>query len=89
MHNTSTTNFPLRKTLLALTIGALSQGALAADGGAKKNQEDTLVVRAENTAISTPAAMIWFPPTWMDRSPTAAAWECWANRKRWTFRSTS
>lgn len=45
MHNTSTTNFPLRKTLLALTIGALSQGALAADGGAKKNQEDTLVVR--------------------------------------------
>lgn len=47
MHNTSTTNFPLRKTLLALTIGALSQGALAADGGAKKNQEDTLVVRAE------------------------------------------
>ena len=47
MHNTSTTNFPLRKTLLALTIGALSQGALAADGDAKKNQEDTLVVRAE------------------------------------------
>ncbi|MBH2961781.1 TonB-dependent siderophore receptor [Serratia marcescens] len=50
MHNTSTTNFPLRKTLLALTIGALSQGALAADGDAKKNREDTLVVRAEKHA---------------------------------------
>lgn len=89
MHNTSTTNFPLRKTLLALTIGALSQGALAADGGAKKTRRTPWLSGPKNTAISTPAAMIWCPPTWMDRSPTAAAWECWANRKRWTFRSTS
>ncbi|CAI0716396.1 TonB-dependent siderophore receptor [Serratia ficaria] len=48
MHNTSSTNFPLRKTVLALAIGALSHGlpAMAAESGGKKNQEETLVVQA-------------------------------------------
>lgn len=89
MHNTSTTNSPLRKTLLALAIGAMSQGALAADGDAKKTGRTPWSSGPKNTPISTPAAMIWFPPTWMDRLPTAAAWGCWENRKQWMFRSTS
>ena len=47
MHNTSSTSFPQRLTLLALAIGAVSQGALAAPAeSSKKNQEETLVVQA-------------------------------------------
>jgi iron complex outermembrane receptor protein len=47
MHNTSSTSFPQRLTLLALAIGAISQGALAAPTeSSKKSQEETLVVEA-------------------------------------------
>lgn len=49
MHVTHTSSFPLRKTLLALTIGAIAQGAAAADdaAGSKKNEEVMVVQASE------------------------------------------
>jgi iron complex outermembrane receptor protein len=38
MHNTSSTSFPQRLTLLALAIGAVSQGALAAPAESSKKK---------------------------------------------------
>lgn len=47
MHVTHTSSFPLRKTLLALTIGAIAQGAAAAeDASAGKKNEEVMVVQA-------------------------------------------
>lgn len=46
MHTTLTT-LPLRKTLLALTIGAITHGAMAADGtAANQKNEEVMVVQA-------------------------------------------
>ena len=44
MHTTHYSSFPLRKTLLALAIGAASQTAMAADAAAAKQPgEETLI----------------------------------------------
>lgn len=46
MHITSSP-FPLRKTLLALTIGAITQSAVAADNTADSNKnEEVMLVQA-------------------------------------------
>lgn len=47
MHTTHYSSFPLRKTLLALAIGAASQTAMAADAAAaKQSGEETIIVEA-------------------------------------------
>jgi outer membrane receptor protein involved in Fe transport len=51
MHTTHYSSFPLRKTLLALAIGAASQTAMAADAAAAKQPgEETLIVEANETS---------------------------------------
>lgn len=51
MHITSSP-FPLRKTLLALTIGAITQSAVAADNTADSNKnEEVMLVRRPKAAI--------------------------------------
>ncbi len=52
MHTTHYSSFPLRKTLLALAIGAASQTAMAADAAAAKQPgEETLIVEANETSV--------------------------------------
>lgn len=51
MHTTHYSSFPLRKTLLALAIGAASQTAMAANAAAAKQPgEETLIVEANETS---------------------------------------
>lgn len=51
MHTTHYSSFPLRKTLLALAIGAASQTVMAADAAAAKQPgEETLIVEANETS---------------------------------------
>ncbi|WP_194205352.1 TonB-dependent siderophore receptor [Superficieibacter sp. 1612_C1] len=53
MHNTNV-SFPLRKTLLALAIGAASHTVWAATADDSKTKEDTIVVQATPEADFTP-----------------------------------
>ncbi|POP48906.1 TonB-dependent siderophore receptor [Superficieibacter electus] len=53
MHNTNV-SFPLRKTLLALAIGAASHTAMAATADTSNAKEDTIVVQATPQADFTP-----------------------------------
>ncbi|WES69686.1 TonB-dependent siderophore receptor [Superficieibacter sp. HKU1] len=53
MHNTNV-SFPLRKTLLALAIGAASHSVWAAPADDSKTKEDTIVVQATPEADFTP-----------------------------------
>lgn len=53
MHNTNV-SFPLRKTLLALAIGAASHTVWAATADDSKTKEDTIVVQATPEAAFTP-----------------------------------
>jgi hypothetical protein len=78
--------FPLRKTLLALTIGAITHSAAAAES---KKSEETMVVQATPPAILKPAAIWWCLPISTDRWRTAGVSGCSASKTPWTFRLAS
>ena len=81
MHTTHYSSFPLRKTLLALAIGAASQTAMGADAAAAKQPgEETLIVEANETSDFKSGGDRWFRHSSMARSPTAAVWGCLANK---------
>jgi hypothetical protein len=54
--------FPLRKTLLALTIGAISHSATAAENVAEEKAKKRWSFRPHPPAILKPAAIWWCPP---------------------------
>ncbi len=82
MHTTHYSPFPLRKTLLALAIGAASQTAMAAEAAAAKQPgEETLIVEANETSDFKSGGDLVVPAFLDGQIATAAVWGCLANKK--------
>ena len=90
MHTTHYSSFPLRKTLLALAIGAASQTAMAADAAAGKQPgEETLIVEANETSDFKSGGDTVVPAFLDGQIAHGGRLGMLGEQKRWTSRLTS
>ena len=84
MRSSCSPAFPLRKTLLALTVGAITHSAAAVenDAGERQKNEETMVAQATPDSRFRAGGDL-VVPAYLDGQVANGS----ANKTRWTFRS--